>query len=155
MTCRLKTTLAGANIVKSYLSPENQLAVLDLILGASSGFKTFVQKAAGPLHQIIWETGRLAPAECRKLLSGHKDLLQVAEHQKQNVLVIILALHILAWDVVEEIPFVKTNIPTGFAVEDNRLLQEAERRQPRLAPSHPHPEIFVNVFVVFFLDGFL
>lgn len=58
----------------------------------------------------------------------------------------------LQWDVVEEVGVVVSYVPARFTGKNDGSLEERKGRQSALSPSHPHSEVFVDVFGVFLLD---
>ena len=59
----------------------------------------------------------------------------------------------LQWDVVEEVGVVVSYVPARFTGKNDGSLEERKGRQSALSPSHPHSEVLMDVFRVFFLDS--
>ena len=91
--------------------------------------------------------------------------MQVSKGEEQDGLQELLLLHRLGemqeeklrmadlqWDVVEEVGVVISDIPTRLARENDRPLEQREGGQAPLGPGHPHSEVLVDVFRIFFLD---
>ena len=83
---------------------------------------------------------------------GLQELLLLHSLYNKNGIFIEKLLEHLQWYVVEEVGVVISDIPTRLARENDRPLQQREGGQAPLGPRHPHSEVLVDVFRIFFLD---
>lgn len=83
---------------------------------------------------------------------GLQELLLLHSLYNKNGIFIEKLLEHLQWYVVEEVGVVISDIPTRLARENDRPLQQRKGGQTPLGPGHPHSEVLVDVFRIFFLD---